>query len=88
MKDRIKLCLLFFLLGMFIFSPLVAFAQEKGEVTQGKMTGQSVEDTTEPFSEGDKVDVENPSDPTSSPLSEEYKHKCSPHEPHKGHRPH
>lgn len=86
MKSTIKLGLVLLLVGIFISSPLVAFAQEEGEVTQEKMAGQSVEDTTESSPGGDKAKIENPSDPTSSPLAKEYKHKCSPakRKPHKG----
>lgn len=82
MHSSIKLSLVLLLVAIFIFSPLVAFAQEEGEAVQEQITSESVEGTTEPSPEGTEITVENPSDPTSSPLSEEYKHKCSPHKPH------
>lgn len=81
MNSSIKLVLVLFLVGIFIFSPLVVFAQEEGETVQEQITSESVEGTTEPSPEGTEITVENPSDPTSSPLAEEYKHHHSPCKP-------
>ena len=66
MKTTVKHGMVFLLAGMLIFSPLVAFAEEAGEVTGEEMVSES---------------QAGHSNPTSSPLAEAYGHPVSPHEP-------
>lgn len=64
------------LLGtILIFSPMVAFAQEEGEVPGKEMPSESPEGGADTTALGDN------SDPTSSPLAEAYEHPVSPHKP-------
>ena len=77
MKTLVKHGMVFLLAGILTFFPFVAFAQEEGEVTGEEMATESQAGS----SEEDKEVAENPSDPTSSPLSEAYEHPVSPHNP-------
>ena len=73
MKDTIKLSVMILMAGILIFSPLVAFAQEEGEVAGKETLTQSPEGMAGPSSD----------DPTSSPLSEAYGQSVSAYMPNK-----
>lgn len=81
MKGRMKFGVMILLGTILIFSPMVAFAQEEGEVTADEMPSESPEGSAVPTSEEDEVVSDNPSNPTSSPLAEAYEHPVSPHKP-------